>query len=287
MATAETVPFDSETGPAQCVAKPFRPDIRQGFVLPSMALKDRQPFPLLKQWSPFLYRQERSGQLNQSGIGLRGSEHYITRKHGALGKSSEDGLARVRIEMLLDFFKEGQHRLACRSEACGNLVRKIADTACRLIRGNARHVNNPPGSRIPRPKTKREWTFWKDKPRVGRHIQNVSHRHQIVSRCSEPVQEQDERAVAGTLPICATSDSCSQTTYLCVTHEQALLEIQILQQCHDAVERGFNDRLLVEGNECALLVGLDFAYEVLNLFRADFVVLAKPEGLDHLLAQPG
>src|SRR5262245_10877347 len=229
MATAETVPFDSETGPAQCVAKPFPPDIRQGFVLRSMTLKDRQPFALLEQWSPFLYRQERSGQLDQSGIELRRSEHYITRKHGALGKSSEDDLARVRVEMLFHLIEEGQHCLACRSEACGNLVGKIADAACRLIRGNTSHVNNPPGARIPRPKTQRERTFGKDEPRAGWHIQNVSQGHQIVSRCSEPVQEQDERTVAATLPICTTSDPCSQTTDLCVTHDRALFQIQILQ----------------------------------------------------------
>src|SRR5580765_5298000 len=66
-----------------------------------------------------------------------------------------------------------------------------------------------------------------------------------------------------------------------------LSHVQILQQCHDAVEGGFDDRLLVEGNERALLVGLYLVDDVLDLFRTDLVVLAEPEDLDHLLAQPG
>src|SRR5512147_1663605 len=153
-----------------------------------MALKDRQPFAFLEQWGPFLCGEERAGQLDQPCIRLRRSEHHITRKHRALGKSSEDGLARIRIEMLFDLFEERQHRLSCRSEAFGNLVRKIADTTCRLIRGNARHVDNPPGTCIPRPKAQRKWTFWKDKPRPGRHVQSVSQRQKVVSRRAKAVQ---------------------------------------------------------------------------------------------------
>src|SRR4029077_4055457 len=66
-----------------------------------------------------------------------------------------------------------------------------------------------------------------------------------------------------------------------------LSHIQILQQRDHAVERGFDDGLLVEGDERALPVGLDLVDDVLDLLRTDFLVLAEPEGLDHLLAQPG
>ena len=68
---AETVPFDGKAGLAQCVAKSLRSDIRQELILRSMALKDRQPFSFLEQRNPFLCGEERSGQLDQPGIGLR------------------------------------------------------------------------------------------------------------------------------------------------------------------------------------------------------------------------
>src|SRR6185295_3676765 len=65
-----------------------------------------------------------------------------------------------------------------------------------------------------------------------------------------------------------------------------LFHIQILQQRDDAVEEGFDDGLLVERHERTLLVSLDFADDVLDLFRTNFVVLPEPESLNHLLAQP-
>src|SRR6185436_7086465 len=102
----------------------------------------------------------------------------------------------------------------------------------------------------------------------------------------EAMQEQDERAVASALSICAACDACSQPTYIFFAHEAPLFHIQILQQRDEAVEEGFDDGLLVERHERALLVRLDFADDVLDLFRTNFVVLAKSEGLDHLLAQP-
>src|SRR4029077_11409888 len=119
MAAAEAMPFDSETGLAQCVAKALRSDIRQELVLRSMALKDRQPFAFLEQRGPFLWRQERSGQLDQCGIGLRRSEHHVARKHGALGKPSENSLAWICPELLFDFFQKCQHLLSRWREAFG------------------------------------------------------------------------------------------------------------------------------------------------------------------------
>ncbi len=176
----------------QCVAKSFRSHVGQELVLRPMALKHRQPFAFLEQRNPFLCGKERSGQLDQPGIGLRRSEHHVTRKHCALGKSSENGLARICAEFVFDFFEEHQHGLARRSEAFGDVLREISHSTCRLIRGNARHVDEPPGACIPRPKTQRERAFRKDKPRAGRHVQDVGQRHKIVPRRAEAVQEQDE-----------------------------------------------------------------------------------------------
>ena len=51
---AESVPFDCETGLTQCVAKSRGSDIGQDLVLHPVALKDWQPFALLKQRTPFL-----------------------------------------------------------------------------------------------------------------------------------------------------------------------------------------------------------------------------------------
>ena len=122
MATTETVPFDRESRVTQRVSQPFCSHIRQDLVLHPMALKDRQPFAFLEQRNPFLCGEERSGQLDQSGIGLRRSEHHITRQHGALGKSPEDGLTRICAELSFDFFEKRQHRLARRSQAFGNIL---------------------------------------------------------------------------------------------------------------------------------------------------------------------
>src|SRR5688572_32805103 len=61
--------------------------------------------------------------------------------------------------------------------------------------------------------------------------------------------------------------------------------IQILQQGHEAIEGGFDDRLFVERNERAFLIGFDLVNDVLDLFRTNLVVFAHPQGLEHLLAQ--
>ena len=75
-------------------------------------------------------------------------------------------------------------------------LREIAYPTCRLIRCNARHVDEPPGTRIARPKTQRERAFGKHKPRTGRHVQDVGQRDEIVPRGAEAMQEQDhDRAV--------------------------------------------------------------------------------------------
>src|SRR4026209_1878672 len=108
MPAAETVPFDSETGCAQFITKSLRSDIRQELVPRSMALKDRRPFASLEQRGPFLCGEERSGQLDEPGIGLRGSEHHVTSKHCALGKSSENDLTRICAEFVFDFLEEPQ-----------------------------------------------------------------------------------------------------------------------------------------------------------------------------------
>jgi len=214
MAAAEAVPFNRKPRVGQPVSEFFCRNIRQDLVLHSMALKDRQPFAFLEQWIPFLCSEERAGQLDQPGIRLSRFEHHITRKHGALGKSPEDGLTRVSVEVLFDLFEEDQHRLARRSQAFGNLLREIADPACRLIRGNARHVDNPPGARIPWAETQRERAFRKNKPRAGWHIQDIGQRHKIVPRRAETVQEQDERAATSTLSICTARDPRPQTANL-------------------------------------------------------------------------
>ena len=177
-----------------------------------MALKHRQVFALLEQRSPFLCGEERSGELDQPGIGLRRSEHQIAGEHRALGKSPEDCLTRVCAEFAFDFFEEPQHGLACRSEAFGNVLREITHPTFRLIRCNARHVDEPPGARIPRPKTQRERAFRKDKPRPGRYIQDVGQRHKVVPRRAESVQKQDERSATSALSICAACDPRPQPT---------------------------------------------------------------------------
>ena len=104
MATTEAVPFNGEPPVTQRVSQPFCSHVRQYFVLHPMALEDREPFAFLEQWNPFLRGEERSGQLDQSGIGLRRSEHHITGQHGALGKSPEDGRTRICAELSFDLF---------------------------------------------------------------------------------------------------------------------------------------------------------------------------------------
>src|SRR4029077_10598179 len=142
------MPFDCEAGLPQYVAQSLRSDIRQELVLRSMALKDRQPFAFLEQRGPFLCTKERSGQLDQSGIGLRRSEHHVARQHCALGKPSENSLAWICPELLFDFFQKCQHLLSRRSETFGNVLREISYPTSRLIRCQTRHVDEPPGARI-------------------------------------------------------------------------------------------------------------------------------------------
>jgi len=176
--------------------------------------------------------------LDQPGIGLRCSEHQITRKHRALGKSSENGLARICAEFVFDFLEELQHGLASRSKAFGDLVREIAHPTCRLIRRHARHVDEPPGARIPRPETQRERAFGKYKPRPGRHGQDVSHRHKIVPWGPEAVQEQDERTATSALSICAACDPRPQPAYLIFSHERPVISytnIAAMRRCRRAM----------------------------------------------------
>lgn len=48
----------------------------------------------------------------------------------------------------------------------------------------------------------------------------------------------------------------------------SLLQVQILKQGHQAIQRGFDDRLLIERYERALFVGFHFVDDVLDLLRA-------------------
>ncbi len=64
-----------------------------------------------------------------------------------------------------------------------------------------------------------------------------------------------------------------------------LPDVQVLEQRHEAVEGGLDHRLLVERHERALLVGFHFIDNELDLFHANIVILADPQGLDHLPAQ--
>jgi len=98
-------------------------------------------------------------------------------------------------------------------------LREIAQPPCRLIRGYARHVDNPPGARVTRAKTQREWTFWKDKSRPGRHVQSFSQRQEVVSRRAKAMQEQDEGTATSTLSIRTARDPRSQTAYLFFAHQ--------------------------------------------------------------------
>ena len=161
-----------------------------------------------------------------------------------------------------DFFEERQHRLARRSEAFGDLVREIAHPTCRLIRRHARHVDEPPGARIPRPKTQRERAFGKHKPRPGRHVQDVGQRHEIVPWRAEAVQQDDDRTVASAFSIYATGKAKSETSELSYAHiisrsATGLAQVQVLEEGQQSVKRRFDDWLPPYGNKGSLAHGLD------------------------------
>ena len=85
-----------------------------------------------------------------------------------------------------------------------------------MILGDAPHVDEPPGARVPRSKTQRERSFGKHKPRADRHVQDVGQRHEIVPRRAEAVQEHDDRAAASAFAICAAGDTNSQPAHFVV-----------------------------------------------------------------------
>ena len=122
--------------------------------------------------------------------------------------------ARLSPLTVLHEYASGPHGSVRRSEAFGNLVREIAGPPCRLILSHARHVDEPPSARIPWPKTQRERSFGKHKPRAGRHVQDVGQRHEIVPRRAKAVQQDDDRTVASASAICVTGKANSEISEL-------------------------------------------------------------------------
>ena len=164
--------------------------------------------------------------------------------------------------MAFDFFEKRQHGLARRSETFGNLVQEISGPPCRLILSHARHVDEPPGARIPRPKTQGERSFRKDKPRAGRHVQDVGQRYEIVPRRAEPVQQDDHRTVASAVAICATGKAKRETSELSYAHiisrsVTGLTQVQVLEEGQQSVKRRFDDWLPPYGNKGSLAHGLN------------------------------
>ena len=268
---AEPVPFNYEPRLAQCVTKPLRSDIGQDLILHSVALEDWEAFAFRHERAPFLCGEQIPGELHQSRVGAIRVEHRIARQHGALGKSSEHRFARICAECAFDFFEECQHGLAHGSETFGNLVREIAGPPCRLILGHARHVDEPPGPRVPWPKTQRERSFGKDKPCAGRHVQDVGQRHEIVPRRTEAVQEHHERAVAPAFPICATGKAKSETSELSYAHiisrsVTGLAQVQVLEEGQQSVKRRFDDWLPPYGNKGSLAHRLDVLDDLTGQF---------------------
>jgi hypothetical protein len=169
---------------------------------------------------------------------------------------SASGLA-PRTLTVLHEYTSGPHGSVRRGEAFGNLVREIAGPPCRLILSHARHVDEPPGPRVPRPKAQRKRSFGKDKPCADGHVQDVGQRHKIVPRRADPVQEYHDRAVASAFAIRATGKANSETSELSYAHiisrsVTGLAQVQILEEGQQSVKRRFDDWLPPYGNKGSL-----------------------------------
>ena len=183
---------------------------------------------------------------------------------------SASGLA-PRTLTVLHEYASGLHGSVRRCEAFGNFVREIAGPSCRVILGNTGHVDEPPGARVPRAKAQREWAFGKDKPRAGRHVQDVGQRHKIVPRRAEAVQEYHDRAVASAFAICAAGKVNSETSELSYAHiisrsATGLAQVQVLEEGQQSIKRRFDHWLSPYGNKGSLAHGLDVLDDLAGQF---------------------
>lgn len=59
-----------------------------------------------------------------------------------------------------------------------------------------------------------------------------------------------------------------------------------MEQDHEFLERGFDHRLWVARHERVLLIVFHLFDGVLNLLRTNILILAEPQGMNHLAAEP-